>query len=281
MHRTTTILALGVLLCASQAAWSQTPTLQLKQLKPDLYILQAPLTGADGPNIAFYVTPEGVILVDDRFEQNHEEVAGYIRSVTSQPIRYVLLTHRHGDKIVAKGDVAAVPMIAQANARKNMSEGNKDGLPAMVFSDEMDLFLGGKQVRILHYGRAHTDGDAVIYFPEAHAIHVGDLMAGTDGVSNPVADTLHGGTISAWPETLSEVLKLDFDTVIPGTGIAVTTKAALAAHRDKIQSIVDRVRSMLRDRKPPEEIRAALQNEFSFKPINFRYFDGMLAELKP
>jgi ankyrin repeat protein/glyoxylase-like metal-dependent hydrolase (beta-lactamase superfamily II) len=256
------------------------PELKLKQLHEDLYMLQAPLTGADGPNIVFYITNEGVILVDDRYEQNHERVTAEIRRVTGQPVRYVILTHRHGDSIVPNGTPPAVEMIAHANARTNMAESNTTGLPKIVFTEDMNLFLGGKEVRILHFGRAHTDGDAAIYFPARRTVAVGDLMAGTDGVANPVADSVHRGSIVNWPVALDGVLKLDINAVIPGTGAGVTTKAALLAYRTKIRAIEERVRGMLREGKSKDGIQQALKDEFSFKPINFRYFDGLLAELK-
>ncbi len=39
-------------------------------------------------------------------------------------------------------------------------------VPARVtFTEETDLFLGGKEVRAKWFGRGHTNGDAFIYFP--------------------------------------------------------------------------------------------------------------------
>jgi glyoxylase-like metal-dependent hydrolase (beta-lactamase superfamily II) len=277
------VTLVGVTLVAGSPLWAQAsavPELKLKHVQANLYVLEASLNGAEGPNIIFYITDEGVVLVDDRYEQNHERVLAEIRKITPQPVRYVILTHRHADKIVPVGNPPAVPTVAQANARKNMAESNSTGLPSLIFNNEMDLFLGGKQVRVLYFGGAHTDGDAVIYFPEYKLVAVGDLMAGTDSVSNPLADNLHGGTISRWPATLDEVLKLEIDAVVPGTGIAVTNKAALKAHRDKIAAINQRVRGLLRDGKGKDEISKILIAEFGFKPINFRYIDALLAELK-
>jgi len=74
------------------------------------------------------------------------------------------------------------------------------------------------------------------------------------------------------------VLKLDFDTVIPGHG-AVTTKAGLLAHRNKVAAIRDRVSGMLHDGESKDKISQVLLQQFDWKPINMRGVDGMMAEL--
>ncbi len=95
--------------------------------------------------------------------------------------------------------------------------------PAQVtFTDETSVFLGGKEVRARYFGRGHTNGDAVIYFPALRTIHTGDLMAGT----TPLIDYAGGGSLVEWTKTLDGAMKLDFETVIPGHG-AVTNKAGL------------------------------------------------------
>ena len=48
------------------------------------------------------------------------------------------------------------------------SNGSADTKPArVVFTDETSVFLGGREVRAHYFGRGHTNGDAVIYFPDA------------------------------------------------------------------------------------------------------------------
>ena len=54
--------------------------------------------------------------------------------------------------------------------------------------------VGGKEVRAYYFGRGHTDGDAVIYFPADRVLHTGDLMAG----KTPLIDYTGGGSIKEW-----------------------------------------------------------------------------------
>ncbi|MDP8991047.1 MAG: MBL fold metallo-hydrolase [Acidobacteriota bacterium] len=69
-------------------------------------------------------------------------------------------------------------------------------------------------MRAHFYGRGHTNGDAVVYFPLLKVIHTGDLMAGT----SPLVDYNAGGSVIEWTKTLDGAMQLDFDTVIPGHG---------------------------------------------------------------
>lgn len=258
-------------------------TLTIKQVASDYYVIEGTSNGAsDAGNIGVYVTGEGVILVDDRFDRNFRQVVASVRGVTSQPVRYVINTHHHGDH--TGGNAAFLETnaeaVAHANARRHMVDANMPGQPRMVFSKEASVFLGGKEVRMLYNGRGHTDGDIAVYIPAIKAVHLGDLMAGTRGVTNPVMDYAHGGSISAWPATLDGVLKLDIDIVVPGHG-AVGKKADLAAHRQKVNTIRGRVAKLLKDGISKEDLTKTLVAEFDYKPINLRGLDGMMAELKP
>lgn len=292
LNRTTAIRA-GAAVLALLGVWAaRTQTQQtapiprtqlppIHKLKDNLYEIEGTSHGSnDVGNVAVYVTGDGVILVDDRFDRDHEPILALVKSVTDQPIKYIINTHHHGDH--TGGNAQFLPtaeIVAQINARKHMIDGHMPGPPPIVFRDEADIYLGGKEVRAIYNGRGHTDGDIVVYFPAERTVHLGDLMAGTNGVSNPTMDYANGASIGDWPGTLDKVLKLDFDTVIPGHG-AVTNKAGLLAHRNKVAAIVERVSLMIRKGKSKDEVGQVLLQEFEWKPINMAGLDGVMAELK-
>jgi len=156
------------------------PQLTISQVKPDLYYIEG-----DGGNVAVYVTNEGVILVDDKYDQDHDQIVAKVKSVTSQPVKYIFSTHHHADH--SGGNAKFLPtaeIISTANARANIVAGKQSNAPPgmmaarIVFTQESGVFLGGKEVRARHFGRGHTNGDAVIYFPALRTLHTGDLMAG-------------------------------------------------------------------------------------------------------
>src|ERR1700704_5456269 len=70
----------------------QPPELAISKVKDDLYVIVG-----DGGNVAVYITNEGVILVDDKYEQDHDQIVARVKSVTPQPIKYILSTHYHAD----------------------------------------------------------------------------------------------------------------------------------------------------------------------------------------
>ncbi|MES1258097.1 MAG: MBL fold metallo-hydrolase [Acidobacteriota bacterium] len=272
--------AAGLFLMLGVFAWTQTqePKLTISKVKDDLYEIEG-----DGGNVGVLVTNEGVILVDDKFDQDHNAIVAQVKSVTPQPIKYVLTTHHHSDH--SGGNAKFLPtaeVISTSMARANIVEHrqpNTDTAPARIaFTQEMSVFLGGREVRARHFGRGHTNGDAVIYFPELKTLHTGDLMAGT----SPLIDYPGGGSVIEWTKTLDEALKLDFDTVIPGHG-KVTDKAGLKAYRDNVAKLRDRVSGLIREGKSQDEVGRVLTAEYKWQPgsLNMQWsLPGMMTELK-
>ncbi|PWU12057.1 MAG: hypothetical protein C5B51_01560 [Terriglobia bacterium] len=268
-------------LCWVWTAYTQMAPLSYKQLKEDLWVIEGTSNGSgDAGNIAVLVTSEGVILVDDRFAQDFSEVTAAVRKITPLPVKYVINTHHHGDHTGGNAQMlAGARVLIQANARRHMIQADMPGAPPITFTQEASVFLGGKEVRAVYTGRGHTDGDVTVYIPHDRAVHLGDLMAGTNGVTNPVMDYANGASLKAWPATLDGALQLDPEIVIPGHG-AVTDKAGLLAHRNKIAAVLQRAANLVRENKSKDEIGKTMVSEFDFKPINLRPLDGLMAELK-
>ena len=276
-----TLLALG---CA-WIAYTQAPPQQGKQqakqannklnkITDDLYEIEG-----DGGNVAVYITNEGVIVVDDKFEYDFNDIMAKIKSVTAQPVKYVLNTHHHGDHTGSNAQFpAATEIISTANARKNMIDGKQPGAPRVVFTDETDVFLGGKQVQMRYFGRGHTNGDAMVYFPALKIIHTGDLMAG----ASPLIDYSGGGSLKEWAATLDGAMKLDFDKVIPGHG-PIAKKADMLTYRNNVEKLRTEITGMIRQNKSRDEIAKVVQDKYGWAPTGLQFqrgFDGMLVELK-
>ncbi|HSP67484.1 MAG TPA: MBL fold metallo-hydrolase [Bryobacteraceae bacterium] len=247
---------------------------KLNKITDDLYEIEG-----DGGNVAFYITNEGVIVVDDKFEYDFNDIMAKIKSVTSQPVKYVLNTHHHGDHTGSNAQFPAITeIISTANARKNMIDGKQPGAPRVVFTDETDVFLGGKQVQMRYFGRGHTNGDAMVYFPALRLIHTGDLVAG----NSPLIDYAGGGSLKEWAATLDAAMKLDFDTVIPGHG-PVGKKSDILTYRNNVEKLRTEVSDMLRQNKSRDEIAKVVQDKYGWAPTGLQFqrgFDGMLVELK-
>jgi glyoxylase-like metal-dependent hydrolase (beta-lactamase superfamily II) len=194
-------------------------------------------------DVAVRVTPEGLILVDDKYPENLTDVLAALRTVSMQPIRYMLNSHHHGDHVSGNVNLAAmgVDIIAHRNIRENFLRIKQPGAPNIVFEDRGGLYLGGVEVRMYHLGRGHTNGDTVIHFPDLRAIHMGDLVI--DGM--PVIDYAGGGSALAFVKTIDNMLALDFDVAIPGHG-KVMTKDEVRAYRNRFETMNQRMRELVK-----------------------------------
>jgi cyclase len=276
------MLALGgAWLAYTQNNAKQPPELKINKVFDDLYEIEG-----DGGNVAVYITSEGVIMVDDKYEQDHDQIMSKVKSVTNQPIKYILSTHYHADHSGGNTRFTSeAEIISTRNAHDGIVQHKQSNAPAgmvaarVTFTDETDLFLGGKEVRARYFGRGHTNGDAVIYFPALRTVHTGDLVTG----GTPLIDYPGGGSIVEWTKTLDAVVKnLDFDTVIPGHG-PVSKKDFLLTYRNNAEALRNKVQAQVRMGKSRDQMAKFMTDEYKWAPdsLNMQWsLDGMMAELK-
>jgi glyoxylase-like metal-dependent hydrolase (beta-lactamase superfamily II) len=238
---------------------------EIRKVKDGLYVIPGYDGAVTGGNVAVRVTSEGTIIVDDRLPPSSAEIAGKVKSVTSQPIKYVLSTHGHGDHTGGHPEfIKVAEIIAHRNNRANMLRSKLAAPPRVVFSDQAGVFLGGVEVQAIHMGRGHTNGDAVIYFPDLRAVHTGDLVVWgkrTDGSTlTPFVDRASGGSLVEWITTLESVLMLDFDAAIPGHG-PVLTKDNVRTFQQNLMTLRQRVTAVVKAGAKKEELTARLKTD--------------------
>ena len=224
--------------------------LSIEEVQEGLHMITGP-----GGNIGVRLTSEGVILIDDKFPQDFDEIQSLVASVSDLPVRYVINTHHHGDHSGSNaGFLPIAEVIAHKNARENMIRGNQDGLPRIVYSSETSVFLGGVEVQVYYLGRGHTNGDSVVYFPDLKTVHGGDLLHGIA----PFIDYGNGGSSRGWVGTMNNILALDFDTAIPGHGTLMDRRDVLN-FRNQMEAVRGRmtnlIRSGLDSDDAPDEIK--------------------------
>jgi len=299
MKRTLSVRLFAGLLALTGAwvAYTQTPQgkqapaqtkaparFNLIKVADDLYVID----GGGAGNVAVYITNEGVIMVDDKFEQHFDEIMANVKKVTNQPVKYILSTHYHADH---SGGNTRWSSIAEIISTRNAHDGivqhkqsnaPNDMIPARVtFTQETDLFLGGKEVRAKYYGRGHTNGDAFVYFPALKVLHTGDMFTS----ATPLIDYPGGGSLVDWTKTLDSVMgdkSLDFDTVIPGHG-PVSKKADLLTYRNNAEKMRTRVQTLIRQGKSQDDVAKFMTAEYKWAPdsLNMQWsLPGMMTELR-
>ena len=233
------ILNNGVVIFAitiSTLAWGQ-GRLDIQPVKQGLYMITGP-----GGNIGVRLTDEGVILIDDKFPQDFEEIQSLVATVSDLPVKYVINTHHHGDHSGSNASfLESAEIVAHKNARDNIIRNNQDGAPRIIFVDETAVFLGGVEVQAHYLGTGHTNGDSVVYFPDLKTIHGGDLLHTTA----PFIDYANGGSSRGWVSTLNNMLRFDFDTAIPGHGPLMDRRGVLN-FRNQMEAVRQRMTDLIR-----------------------------------
>jgi len=268
----------GVGFSANAQFGAEPSELELIKLKDDLYVIH----GAYVPgNVTALITNEGVILVDDDFEVDHDNLMKKLREVTQQPVKYVINSHFHGDhsggnaKLQAGGTIA----VASVAARKRMVDANQPGQVDITIEPRGAVHLGGKVAEIYYFGRGHTDGDIVVLFPQHRTLAAGDLFTQGEGLPQLV-DHAGGGSAKEWTATLDKVLALDFDTVVPGHG-SVSNKQGLRDARAKSQRMTEMLTQMVRANRSAADVEAVLRNEFGFQDFHIMMsLQGLINEMR-
>jgi len=252
--------------------------LSVIKIKDDLVVIH---NEAVPGNTTALITNQGVILVDDKFEIDHDNIMAMLKTVTSQPVKYVINTHHHADhsggnaKLQAAGTLA----VASGNARARMIEGKQSGLPDITVQPRGALYLGGKTVEIYWLGRGHTDGDVVVLFPQYRVLAAGDLYTHGEGLPELV-DYNGGGSAKEWPATIDNVLKLDFDTVVPGHG-DVSKKADLVKYRESAQRMWEVATQMSKAGKSKADFEKVMRMEFGWQDFHVMMaLDGLMKEAR-
>ena len=279
--RTAVTLSLCLALCGAYLhgqPGAEPSELDIVTVRDDVFVLQNEFVPG---NAAALVTDEGVILVDNKFAVDYENIIELLRTVTDQPVRYVINTHHHGDHSGSNPSFqdADAQIVASEPARRNMVYLDQAGQPALTFTNQARLGLGGKSVELYYFGRAHTNNDVFVYFPEHRILATGDAF--TYGAATPqLVDYQGGGSAKEWTATLDRALQLEFDTVIPGHG-DVTTRDELEEFRNSTRAMPNRVREMIQQERTPEEIAEVLRSDFQGAQLVFPgALDGLLLELR-
>jgi glyoxylase-like metal-dependent hydrolase (beta-lactamase superfamily II) len=128
-------------------------------------------------------------------------------------------------------------------------------LPVVTFADAVTFHLNDDEIHVFHVPSAHTDGDAIIHFSKANAVHMGDTFF--NGFY-PFIDVGSGGSIDGVIAAADKVLAMidDETKIIPGHG-ALSDKAGLAAFREMLKGVRDAVAKQVAMGKSQEQVIAA------------------------
>ena len=235
-------LLISALLVSGWVSAKDEPKVSFAQTEvgPGIYMLSGQ-NGFTGGNLGLLVGADGVVLIDDSMPPFLDIMTETIKSITDQPIDFLINTHVHGDHTGNNQAISAsgTHIVAHENLRNHMVKNGVQGesgmvpatpgdLPAITFSDRMNFHFNGQPATVLHVPHAHTDGDSVIHFSEANVIHAGDTFF--NGLF-PYIDLNSGGSVDGYINAQLKIISMSDDdtTIIPGHGPLSNKKQLQAA----------------------------------------------------
>lgn len=224
------------------------------------------LTGAGG-NIGVSVGADGILIVDDQYAPLADKIKSALNKLGEGKLKFIFNTHWHGDHTGSNAAFAReTTIIAHDNVRKRMSTEQRnelfkrttpaspsEALPVVTFGHSLTVHFNGEEIRVIHFPRGHTDGDAIIFFTASNVVHMGDDFFNG---SFPFIDLDSGGDVDGYVKAVGEVIgRVPADVkIIPGHGPLANVEDLRRFHRMLLQTTAI-VRRKVRTRKTLEQIK--------------------------
>jgi glyoxylase-like metal-dependent hydrolase (beta-lactamase superfamily II) len=224
------------------------------------------------------------------------KVIDRVRSVTDQPIKYVVLSHYHAVRVLGASAYNAQGIVASQETYRLIEErGQQDwdseygrfprlfqdaqsipGLtwPTLTFEGEMSTYLGKREVRLMQLGAGHTSGDIVAWVPDAQVMFSGDLI---EYHSACYCGDAH---LREWPATLNEIRAFNSKAIAPGRGDALkglaTGRDAIAMTRDFVTTLYGAAETAVAKGRNLKETMATAREVMDPKFSSFAIYEHCL-----
>ncbi len=169
------------------AQQNQATPVSLAKIGDNLYEIR----GGSGANGGAFIGEYGVLLIDAKMDkQSVDQTIEEIRKLTDKPILYMVNTHSDGDHVFGNRFFdKSVVFVSHENCRHEFFHPGRNGapsswndpelapfIPSVTFSTKMDLYVDPEKVELWYFGKGHTTGDIVVYFPHERIAFIGDQI---------------------------------------------------------------------------------------------------------
>lgn len=234
-------------------------------------------------NVSVQVGKDGVLVVDSGPAGLSDKILAAIRKLSDKPLRYLINTSADTDhvsgneRLAGAGGLTGVRNIrntpgesltqtlqiwAHDNVLQRMLDAAGAAQPTLTwFGTNNEVFFNDEAVQMFHQPKAHTDGDAMVFFRVSDVVVTGDIF---NTSSYPVIDLAKGGNVQGVIDGLNRVLDLTVPQhheeggtyVIPGHG-RICDEFDVLEYRDMVAIIRDRVQAMIKKGMSLEQVKAA------------------------
>jgi len=260
-------VALVVVLAGSVFAFAEPA---VHQIGPGLY---AYISDNDSSaNSTFLVGDKAILVVDTGLNAGEgAKLLAKIRQVSTLPIQYIVNTHYHPDHQGGNSAVGPGAVVISTDFTRERTLALTKA-PAMAsfhfqpadltFTTQVTIHLDPYTAQVYFPGKAHTSGDALVYFPHQHAIAMGDLFL------NRSCPAMDDGSVANWIQALDKVLDMPVESVVPGH-FELGARADLSRFRDYLNDLFEQVRAMQRKGETLDQVHHDLHLE---KYSDFRQY---------
>lgn len=216
----------------------------------NVYSIISPSYGRPSPenkgwnsNSHFVVTNKGVLVFDTgSSELIGSKIIDAIKSVTNQPIRWVVNSHSHADHWLGNAAFAnaGTEILATASSIKTMKKNGVEDVeafsrmtkgatgstniiyPTSSLVQREKRSFGGVDVEFIFSNDGHSSGDILMWLPQQKIIFGGDVIS-----SDWMPIMTPSGNVPNLIKTLNSVAKLNPTTVLAGHGKVTTINSIL------------------------------------------------------
>jgi cyclase len=262
MKRVLRGLVPALLLLFPIAAGAQTPKVtSVQKVVEGVWMAQT----SQGSNVGWFLVGDQVVAVDAGSDAaTGHAVLEKIQETAKKPVRYLVVTHPHGDHGGGAGAFAAAgaEVVCHENTVPGLSpivvpaSKTKSGL--LAFSERLDILGGARRVAAYFLGPAHSAGDIVVFLPEAKVLFTGDVVLATGApyMQSPDVDP------AGWEQILNRLGQLDVEKVVPGHG-GLGTRKSIADTFAYVKKINDAARILVDENVNESLIEARLRQSDS------------------
>ena len=279
--------ALLALVPTSAAAQFVTPTMELRNIAPDVYTMQHPFGSS---NSTFVVTPDGVLVFDADIRTAAQTMAA-IRKTTDKKVRYVVISHPSGDHATGawhfREDKPLVigtrkqmrdiyqqeraEFIERRGSTASQFVAYKDAElvhPDMGFDGALTLQFGGLTFQITEEGSAHSTSDVTLFLPQRRVMLMGDLLNTEIHPGPGESAQVFFSNARNWITLLERIIarQLPVETYVPGHGPVHVGRGVADLEEQRRYFIVmrDAVSKMIATGKSVEQIQKEFQTPQEF-----------------
>jgi cyclase len=276
------LIAAAALSMTASAYQAQPPAkvVEALKIKDNLYMLNG-----GGGSTGVFIATNGVVVVDTKNPGWGQTILDKIKELTPKPVTMIINTHSHLDHVGGNVEFpATIDVVAQENTAANMkritpvtglplrpaneygifAERGGRNLAKRTFKDRLTLGSGNDRIDLYYFGRAHTNGDAVVVFPALRVAHVGDLFRGKGPA---LLDANAGGSGVEYPATLMKAYSTikNVDTLVNGHTATTTTWVDLKEYADYMAAFVAYTQGQMKAGKSVDDAAAGFKTPEQFK----------------